>query len=62
MMGRSRANEIPKLVRQLASRDRTRFESARARLLVAGERAVEELIEALEGDDHVLRGSCRCSR
>jgi HEAT repeat protein len=55
MMGRSRANEIPKLVRQLASRDRTRFESARARLLVAGERAVEELIEALEGDDHVLR-------
>jgi HEAT repeat protein len=55
MMGRSRANEIPKLVRQLASRDRTRFESARARLLVAGERAVEELIEALEGDDRVLR-------
>ena len=55
MMGPSRANEIPELVRRLASRDRTRFDSARARLLVLGERAVEELIAALEGDDHVLR-------
>lgn len=55
MMGRSRANEISELIRQLGSRDRTRVDSARARLSVIGERAVEHLIEALEGDDRRVR-------
>ena len=55
MLGRSRANEIPELIRRLGSRDRARAEAAGARLSVIGERAVEDLIEALEGDDRRVR-------
>jgi HEAT repeat protein len=54
-MLRSRANEIPRLVEQLASRSRTRVDAARARLSVIGPRAVEELIEALEGSNNRIR-------
>jgi HEAT repeat protein len=55
MMGRSRANEIPELVRQLGSRNPARVDGARARLSIVGERAVEELIEGLEGDNNRIR-------
>lgn len=54
-MGRSRANEIPELVRQLGSRSPARVDGARARLSIIGERAVEELIEGLEGDNNRIR-------
>ena len=54
-MLRSRANEIPELVRQLGSRSRARVDAARARLSIIGARAVEALIAALEGDDTRIR-------
>lgn len=55
MMNRSRANEIPELIRQLGSRSPTRVDGARARLSIIGERAVENLIEGLEGDNNRIR-------
>jgi len=55
MMGRSRANEIPDLIRQLGSRSPTRVDAARARLSIVGERAVEDLIDGLEGDNNRIR-------
>jgi HEAT repeat protein len=55
MMVRSRANEIPQLVRQLGSRSPARVDAARARLSIIGERAVEGLIEGLEGDNNRIR-------
>jgi HEAT repeat protein len=54
-MLRSRANEIPELVQRLGSRKRTCVDAARARLSIIGPRAVEELVEALEGDNHRIR-------
>jgi len=57
MMTRSRANEIPELVRRLGSRSQTRVDAARARLSIIGERAVEDLIEALEGDNNRIRAN-----
>jgi len=54
-MRRSRANEIPDLVKRLASRSPRRVDAARARLAIVGPRAVEELIGALEGDDNRVR-------
>jgi len=55
MMPRSRANEIPQLVRQLGSRSAARVEAARARLSIIGAPAVESLIDALEGSNPRLR-------
>jgi HEAT repeat protein len=54
-MLRSRANEIPALVRQLGSRRENRVDAARARLSIIGARAVEHLIEALEGTNNRVR-------
>ncbi len=54
-MLRSTANEIPQLVRRLGSTDPSRVDAARARLAILGARAVEDLIEALEGDDRRIR-------
>jgi len=54
-MFRSRANEIPELLRRLGSRKQTCVDAARARLSIIGPRAVEDLIEALEGDDNRTR-------
>ena len=54
-MGRSRANEIPELVRQLGSRSPARVDSARARLSIIGERSIEGLIEGLDGDNNRIR-------
>jgi HEAT repeat protein len=51
----SRANEIPELVHRLGSRKPTVVDSARARLSIIGARAVEDMIEALEGDDNRVR-------
>jgi HEAT repeat protein len=55
MMQRPRANEIPALIRGLGSRSRTRVDSSKARLTIIGARAVEDLIEALEGDNNRVR-------
>jgi HEAT repeat protein len=49
------ANEVPELIRRLGSRKPTCVDSARARLSIIGPRAVEDLIEALEGDNHRVR-------
>lgn len=54
-MLRSRATEIRELVRSLGSRNATRVDAARARLSILGARAVEDLLEALEGDDNTIR-------
>ena len=54
-MLRSRSNEIPELVHRLGSRKPTCVDAARARLSIIGPRAVEDLIEALEGDNHRIR-------
>ena len=56
MMLRSRANEIPELVRRLGSRSAARVDAARAQLSILGARAVDDLIEALEGDNSKIRG------
>jgi len=56
-MRRSRANEIPELIRKLGSRSRDRVDASRGRLAVIGERAVEDLIEALEGSDNRVRAN-----
>jgi HEAT repeat protein len=54
-MLRSRANEIPALIQRLGSRKPTCVDAARARLSIIGPRAVEDLVEALEGDNHRIR-------
>jgi HEAT repeat protein len=54
-MLRSRANEIPALIQRLGSRKRSCVDAARARLSIIGPRAVEDLVEALEGDNHRIR-------
>jgi len=51
----SRANEIAELVQRLGSRSTTRADAARARLSIIGARAVESLIEPLEGDNNRVR-------
>lgn len=55
MMVRSRANELPEIVARLGSRSPARVDAARARLSIIGARAVEALIEALEGDNNRVR-------
>jgi len=55
MMLRSRANEIPQLIRQLGSKNTAKVDAARARLTVLGPRAVEHLVGALEGGDQRVR-------
>ena len=50
-----RANEVPELIRRLGSRRQTAVDAARARLAIVGARAVEALIEAMEGDNARLR-------
>jgi HEAT repeat protein len=55
MMLTSRATEIQELIRSLGSRSRARVEAAGARLSIIGPRAVEEIIEALEGDNNRIR-------
>jgi HEAT repeat protein len=55
MMLPSRANDIPQLVRGLGSRSRSRVDAARARLSIIGARAVDSLVEALEGDNNTVR-------
>jgi len=54
-MLRSGANEIPALIQRLGSRKRTCVDAARARLAIIGPRAVDNLVEALEGDDDRIR-------
>jgi len=54
-MLRPTANEIPQLIRRLGSPDPSRVDAARARLAILGARAVEHLIEALEGSDRRIR-------
>jgi HEAT repeat protein len=55
MMQRSRANEIPDLIRRLGSRSKRRVDESRARLSIIGGRAVEELVAALEGNENRIR-------
>ena len=50
-----RANEVAELIRRLGSRRQTAVDAARARLAIVGARAVEALIEAIEGDSARLR-------
>ena len=54
-MMRSRASELPELIRRLGSRKHSCFDAARARLAIIGPRAVEHLIEALEAADTRIR-------
>jgi len=53
----SRATEIQELIRSLGSRSRARLEAAGARLSIIGPRAIEEMIEALEGDNNRIRAN-----
>jgi HEAT repeat protein len=53
---RPRATEIPALVRRLGSRRQSEVDGARARLSIVGARAVEALIQALEGGSDRIRG------
>jgi len=55
MMQRSGANEIPELIHRLGSRSKRRVDASRARLSIIGGRAVEHLVEALEGDKNPIR-------
>jgi HEAT repeat protein len=50
-------NEIRQLVESLGSRSRRRVDAARARLLIIGARAVEDLVEALEGHNNAIKAS-----
>jgi len=50
-----RANEVPDLIRRLGSRRQAAVDAARARLAIVGARAVEALIEAIEGDNARVR-------
>lgn len=53
---RPRPREIVDLVRRLGSRRAREVESARARLAIHGARAVDALVEVLDGDDPRTRG------
>lgn len=44
-------NEIGKLIRKLGSRKKTEVDSAKARLIIIGTRAVEHLINSLDGEN-----------
>jgi HEAT repeat protein len=50
-----RANEVRELIRRLGSRRQTIVDASRARLAIVGARAVEALIEAVEGDHARIR-------
>ncbi|HEX5042193.1 MAG TPA: HEAT repeat domain-containing protein [Candidatus Polarisedimenticolaceae bacterium] len=50
-----RANEVPELIRRLGSRRQAAVDAARARLAIVGARAVEALIDAIEGDNARMR-------
>jgi len=50
-----RPKEIPQLVRRLGSRKASCVDTARARLSGIGARAIDDLVEALEGDDNRVR-------
>lgn len=52
---RPRATEIPELVRSLGSRNASRVNAARTRLSMIGTRAVDALVDALEGDNARVR-------
>ena len=54
-MLRPSTNEIPRLVQRLGSRSKACADRARARLSVIGARAVDDLVEALEGGDNRVR-------
>jgi HEAT repeat protein len=54
-MLRPSTNEIPRLVQRLGSRSKACADRARARLSVIGPRAVDDLVEALEGGDNRVR-------
>ncbi len=56
MTARPRANEVAGLIEALGSRSSVKVDAARARLSVIGARAVEALIESLDGDDDQIRG------
>ncbi len=45
-------NEIGKLIKKLGSRRKTEVDSAKARLIIIGTRAVEHLIDALDGENN----------
>jgi len=55
MMLPSRANELQEIILRLGSRSPARADAARARLSIIGARAVESLIEALEGGSTKIR-------
>ncbi len=55
-MLRAGANELSELIRRLGSRRQACVDAARARLASIGPRAVEELVQALEGGDDRIRG------
>ena len=57
MTGRTRATEIPKLVRCLGSRRPSVVDAARARLAIIGSHAVSALAESLEGDNSRVRAN-----
>jgi len=52
---RPRANEIPELIRRLGDANPVRVDAAKARLSVIGARAVEALIESLDGGEDAVR-------
>src|SRR5262245_24205321 len=54
-MMRSRASELPELIRRLGSRKHSCVDAARARLAIIGPRGVEHLVEALESADTRIR-------
>jgi HEAT repeat protein len=55
MTVKSRATEIPALVRRLGSRRESVVDGAKARLCAKGARAVEALVDALEADNPRIR-------
>jgi HEAT repeat protein len=55
MTAPERATEIVSLVRRLGSRRQAVVDAARARLSIAGARAVEALVQSLEEDDNRIR-------
>jgi HEAT repeat protein len=57
MTARTRATEIPKLVRRLGSRRPSVVDAARARLAIIGSQAVSALAESLEGDNSRVRAN-----
>jgi len=57
MMQRPRANKIHDRIRQLGSRNKSRVDEAREHLSLVGGRAVEQLVEALEGNRNRVRAN-----